>query len=81
MPKKKSYSKQFALPLPAPAKIERPTQLAFNQLVTLHSDTTFRGHVFGKMPDGTEYIISIKEPGKTGKRGCKFFPAKDVVPV
>lgn len=82
MPKKatkKPHAKQVALPLPPPAKVTRPAQLHFNQEVTLKSDPTFRGYVFGLRPDGSEYMVSIKTPGRTGKRGCKFFKVADVV--
>jgi len=82
--KAKVYSKQPSLPLPAPAKVTRAGQLHFNQLVTLKSDKAFRGHVFARAASterGPEYFISIKEPGRTGKRGCKAFPVDDVVAV
>jgi len=82
--KVKVFNKQPSLPLPAPAKITRADQLHFNQEVTLKSDKLFRGFVFAEAANsehGLEYFISIKDPGRTGKRGCKAFPAADVVAV
>jgi hypothetical protein len=82
--KSKAHSRQPTLPLPAPAKVTRADKLHFNQLVTLKSDKTFRGHVFARAASterGPEYFISIKEPGRTGKRGCKAFPVDDVIAV
>jgi len=83
MPRKKKVSPQLELPV-APVMVTRREHLVFNQLVTLRNDKKFRGHVFGKMntPErGLEYAISITEPGRTGKRGCKFFPADEVIPA
>jgi len=77
----KLKSKMVVLPVPKPKQSAPAVKLQFNQSVTLRSDRSFLGHVFAKMPDGTEYMISIKNPGNTGKRGCKFFPARDVIPA
>lgn len=40
----------------------------FNQEMTLKSDPDFRGFVFGQLPDGSEIVVTIKEPGKLSKQ-------------
>lgn len=83
MAHRKKNSAQAALPL-VPATIAPKVVLTFNQLVTLKGDNKFRGYIFGQMRTaqrGHEYLISIKEQGRTGKRGCQFFPADQVIPA
>jgi len=79
--RKVSKPKQAALPLPKQPPPAPVVKLQFNQAVTLKSDKSFLGYVFSQLPDGSEYLVSIKEPGRTGLRGCKFFKVSNVIPA
>lgn len=59
--------------------------LAPNMAVSLRDDPDFLGYIVGAMRDKDNEptgmaMISISNPGKTGKRGCKPFPIADLVP-